>query len=192
MINLFDICLLTGFAIPILSLLTGALTGAFGFILDVSFDLNTDHNFDGLVPFNLMSICFALIIFGSLGKLFTPYMTSILFTIIIITLLILISFMAYLMLYKFVIVKLKRNNPSAIMSNEIIGTIGKLILRVTKDSDGVISVLDSTGATISYRARISDSYKSKCEKIDQGTEVVITGFNKNENICYVVPMCYIY
>lgn len=180
--NLFNVCLLTGFAIPILSL----LTGTFGFIFDVSFDLNTNHNFDGLIPFNLMGICFSLIIFGSLGRLFTLYMTNTLFTIIIISFLTLISFIAYLMLYKFIVVKLKRNNPSAITTNEIVGSIGKLILRVKKDSDGVVSVLDNTGATISYRVRLSDSYNY--ERIDQGTEVIITGINKKENILYVKPI----
>jgi len=185
MTNLFNICLLTGFAVPILSL----LTGVFGSILDVDFDLDTDHDFDGLVPFNLMSTCFALIVFGSLGRLFVPYMINTLFTVVVIMLLALVSFVAYLVLYKYVIVKLKRNNPLAITSDDVVGSVGKLTLRVTKDSDGVVSVLDSTGAAISYRARVCDFYKlDDTERIDQGTEVVITGVDKGANIYYVHPL----
>jgi len=185
MTSLFNVCLLTGFAVPILSL----LTGVFGSIFDVNFDLDTGHDFDGLVPFNLMSTCFALIVFGSLGRLFAPYMMNTLFTVVIIALLASVSFVAYLVLYKFVIVKLKRNNPSAITSYDIVGSVGKLTLRVTKDSDGVVSVLDSTGAAISYRARVCDFYKlDDCGRIDQGTEVVITGVDKDANIYYVHPL----
>ena len=170
---------------PILSL----LIGVFGSVFDVDFDLDTDHDFDGLVPFNLMCTCFALIVFGSLGRLCAPYMTNMLFTVVIIVLLALVSLVAYLSLYKYVIVKLKRNNPLAITSYEIVGSVGKLTLRVTKDSDGVVSVLDSTGAAISYRARVCDFYKfDDSGRIDQGTEVVITGFNKDANIYYVHPL----
>lgn len=185
MTSLFNVCLLTGFAVPILSL----LTGVFGSMIDVDFDVDTNHDFDGLVPFNLMCTCFALIVFGSLGRLFAPYMMNTLFTVVIIVLLALVSFVAYLLLYKYVIVKLKRNNPLAITSHEIVGAVGKLTLRVTKDSDGVVSVLDSTGAAISYRARVCDFYKiNDSGRIDQGTEVVITGFNKDANIYYVHPL----
>lgn len=185
MTSLFNVCLLTGFAVPILSL----LTGVFGSIFDVNFDLDTDHDFDGLVPFNLMSTCFALIVFGALGRLFTPYMMDTLLTIVIIALLALVSFVAYMVLYKFVIVKLKRNSPVAITSYDIVGAVGKLTLRVTKDSDGVVSVLDSTGAAISYRARVCDFYElDDSGRIDQGTEVVITGVDMDANIYYVHPL----
>lgn len=185
MTSLFNVCLLTGFAVPILSL----LTGVFGSIFNVDFDVDTNHNFDGLVPFNLMCTCFALIVFGSLGRLFAPHMKNTLFTIVIIALLASVSFLAYVMLYKYVIVKLKRNNPSAITSYDIVGSVGKLTLRVTKDSDGVVSVLDSTGAAISYRARVCDFYKlDDTGRIDQGTEVVITGVDKDANIYYVHPL----
>jgi len=183
--SLFNVCILTGFAVPILSL----LTGVFGSIFDMDFDVDTNHDFDGLVPFNLMCTCFALIVFGSLGRLFVPYMMNTLFTLAIIVLLVFVSFVAYLVLYKYVIVKLKRNNPSAITSYEIVGSVGKLTLRVTKDSDGVVSVLDSTGAAISYRARVCDFYKlDNTGRIEQGTEVVITGVEKDANIYYVHPL----
>jgi len=155
----------------------------------MDFDVDTNHDFDGLVPFNLMCTCFALIVFGSLGRLFVPYMMNTLFTLAIIVLLVFVSFVAYLVLYKYVIVKLKRNNPSAITSYEIVGSVGKLTLRVTKDSDGVVSVLDSTGAAISYRARVCDFYKlDNTGRIEQGTEVVITGVEKDANIYYVHPL----
>lgn len=184
--SVFNICLLTGFAVPILSL----LTGVFGSTLDdVDVDLDTDHDFDGLVPFNLMSTCFALIVFGSLGRLFVPYMINTLITAVIIASSALVSYIAYLVLYKYVIVKLKRNNALAITSAEIVGSVGKLTLRVTKDSDGVVSVLDSTGAAISYRARVCDFYElNDTGRIDQGTEVVITGVDKGANIYYVHPL----
>ncbi|GAB6151967.1 hypothetical protein JCM17380_07170 [Desulfosporosinus burensis] len=185
MTSLFNVCLLTGFVVPILSL----LTGVFGSIFDVDFDLDTDHDFHGLVPFNLMCTCFALIVFGSLGRLFAPYMMNTLFTVVIIALLVLVSFVAYLMLYKYVIVKLKRNNPLAITSAEIVGSVGKLTLRVTQDSDGIVSVLDSTGAAISYRARVCEFYKlDDTGRIDQGTEVLITGVDTAANIYYVHPL----
>jgi membrane protein implicated in regulation of membrane protease activity len=116
-------------------------------------------------------------------------MTNTLFSAVIIALLALVSFIAYLVLYKYVIVKLKRNNPLAITSAEIVGSVGKLTLRVTQDSDGVVSVLDSTGAAISYTARVCDFYKlDDTGRIDQGTEVVITGVNKDANIYYVHPL----
>lgn len=155
----------------------------------MDFDLNTDHNFDGLVPFNLMCTCFALIVFGSLGRLFAPYMMNKLFAVVIIALIALVSFVGYLVLYKYVIVKLKRNIPLAITSAEIVGSVGKITLRITQDSDGVVSVFDSTGAAISYRARVCDFYKmDDTGRIEQGTEVLITGFDKVANIYYVHPL----
>ena len=183
--SIFNVCLLTGFAVPILSLLTGVL----GSIFNVDFDLDTDPDFHGLVPFNLMSTCFALIVFGSLGRLFAPYMMNSQFTVVIIALSAIVSFLAYVVLYKYVIDKLKRNNPLAITRAEIVGSVGKLTLRVTQDSDGIVSVLDSTGAAISYRARVCEFYKlDDTGRIDQGTEVLITGVDTDANIYYVHPL----
>ena len=185
MTGIFNVCLVTGFAIPIISL----VMGAFGSVLGMDLDIDTDTDVDGLVPFNLMSLCFALIVFGVIGREYATYMTDMLSAVLLIALSVTISFVAYVMIYKHVIVKLKRNNPSAITSAEIVGSIGKLTLRVTHDSDGVVSVPDSTGAAISYRARVSEFYKlDETGRIDQGVEVVITEVDNDARIYYVQPL----
>ena len=163
------------------------MTAAVGSLFD--FSLDTGHHIDGWVPFNLMSACFALIVFGALGRFLEHYMINLLSAVIVMVPMLLLSFVAYVLLYNCVIAKLKSSNPAAITWYEVVGAVGKLTLRVTPDSDGIVSVPDSTGANISYNARACDFYKFDVTgRIEPGTEVAITGFDKDANVYYVHPL----
>jgi len=60
-------------------------------------------------------------------------------------------------------------------------------LRITHDSEGVISLKDSTGASITYRATLSAYAGIQGDYvIKQGQEVIISDFDSDKKICYVI------
>lgn len=97
------------------------------------------------------------------------------------------SIIAYTFVYKIIVRKLKANNPLALRPRDLIGMTGIVILRITTDNVGVISLKDSTGATITYRATLSPYAGIEGEYvINQGQEVIISDFDIEKKICYVI------
>lgn len=183
--KIFYIFIYLGFAIPILNL----LIGAFGFVADFDIDLDADTDFDGIVPFNIMSLCFAFITFGALGGFSVQYMTSTSITFFILVGLALVSFGIYIFFYRCIILKLKNSKPMALNHEDLTGKTGILTLRVTNESDGIISLKDSTGASISYKARLSITIDlDELSYLPQGEEVIVMDFDNNEMVCYVEPL----
>lgn len=176
----FDVCIGAGFAVPLFSL----LIGTFGSLLDFDVDLDADTGVGALVPFNLMSLCFALIVFGALGRFSVRYMDGALITIAVFAILLLYSLLGYILFYRLVVRRLRTSAPSALRREELTGKTGILTLRVTGDSDGMISLADSTGASISYRARLPEGSEDGTV-LPQGERVVVVGYDIRENVCYV-------
>lgn len=165
------------------------MIGAFGYVSDWDIDLDTDSDFDGIVPFNIMSLCFAFITFGSLGRFSVRYMTSANLTLVILAGLTIISFGFYILFYRNIILKLKNNRPMALSHDDITGKMGVLTLRITSNSDGMISLKDSTGATITYKARLSMTINmDELYCLSQGEEVLVVDFDKKERVCYIEPL----
>jgi membrane protein implicated in regulation of membrane protease activity len=180
--NIFNVCIGVGFAVPLLSL----AVGSFGSLIDFDLNFDTDADIDGPVPFNVMSLCFALILFGALGRFSMKFMVSTILTVVVVIILVIVSLICYRLFYRFVVLKLKSSNPLALEHSDLIGKIGMVTLRITEDSDGTVSVKDSTGANISYRARLSSGIDDDEDNlIPQGERVVIVDFNEEEKVCYV-------
>lgn len=179
--RILDICLFIGFIIPLLDILLGTTTSL------INLDVNFDTDLDGLIPFNVMCFSFALIVFSSCGLFLMKFMTSTIAVIILLGVSLIASIIAYTSVYKFVVRKLKSNNPLALKSSDLIGMVGIVVLRITPLSDGIISLTDSTGAIITYRATLSAYAGVEGEYvINQGQEVIISDFDSAKKICYVI------
>jgi len=175
------ICLFVGFIIPILDIVLGTTTSF------INLDSINDLDFDGLIPFNVMCFSFALIVFGSSGLFFMKFMTSTLLLILLLGISLIASIIAYIFVYKYVVVKLKKSNPRALKTTDLIGETGVVVLRIKPDSMGVVSIKDSTGANITYRAALSPyAGLGGNYVINQGQEVIISDFDSDKKICYVI------
>lgn len=91
---------------------------------------------------------------------------------------------AYVLLYRLVVRRLKRNNASALNVNSLRFRHALVIFRITQTSPGKIETTDATGARITYPAML-DPAICKAEKIEEGEEIVITHIDKAQNTCYV-------
>ena len=239
---IFNICILIGFTIPLLNLVSGWLGGLFSgggggdvdfdvdidvptdvsvdfttdfsadiptdfsadFSADISADFNADFSADvgadagsgagtgaggtggALIPFNIMCLCLSLVVFGATGHISKTFMASTLITILLLPVCLAIAGFAYVALYKLVILRLKNNDASATAYRDLRGKKAEVTLSIMADSVGTISLLDSTGAKISFRAKIDPDLKDKLpEKIPQGESVVITEVDTENKLCYV-------
>ncbi|WP_315116845.1 hypothetical protein [uncultured Clostridium sp.] len=179
--RILEICLFIGFIIPLLDIVLGTTTS----LIDLDFDVDID--LDGLIPFNVMCFSFALIVFSSLGLFLMKFMTNTITVVLLLGVSLIASIIAYISIYKFIVRKLKSNDPRALKSSDLIGMVGIVVLRITPFSDGVISLTDSTGAIITYRATLSAYAGIEGEYvINQGQEVIISDFDSEKKICYVI------
>jgi len=202
--SIFNICIIVGFAIPLLNILTGWFGGIFGVgvdidadvDMDVDFDASADASIDGgaqtniashaVIPFNIMCLCLFLIVFGATGHIAKGYMANILFTVLLLIGCFLIAGLSYWALYKLVIERLKRSDASALKYHDLRGKCAEVTLKIQTDSIGTISLRDSTGAPISFRAKIDPDLKDQIpDAIQQGESVVITEVDTVNKLCYV-------
>jgi hypothetical protein len=195
---IFTIFILLGLAVPLLDV----LIGIFGSVLNIDFELGGHHFGDmfdfgpdagadagTFVPFNIMCLCFAMVVLGALGRLALGLMTNALAVIGCLLGLLVISFGAYLAVYHFIVKPLKRNNPKAIGEWDLFAAKGKLILRISKDSPGTVSLKDNTGAMITYRAKAKENVLELWDgMIPQGTEVIVTDVDTAGKAVYVRPL----
>ncbi len=201
---IFTVLILLGLAVPLLDV----LLGVFGSILNVDFEIGGHHfgdlfNFSPhadagmdvsgdagtVLPFNIMCLCFAMVVFGALGRLTLGLMVNIFAVIGCLIGLLAVSFGAYLAVYHFIVKPLRKNNPKAIGEWDLYAAKGLLLLRITKDSPGTVSLKDNTGAYISYRAKAKENVlETWGGLIAQGTEVVVTDIDAPGKTVYVRPL----
>lgn len=176
----FWVCAIVGFAVPVLNILLGWLGATF------DFGIESDLEFDGPFPFNILCACFFLIVFGVLGIALERYMTSPLSIALLIALCAAAGVGGYALIYRVVVRRLKRNNPTALSYDDLPGARGEVTLRILGDGFGTISVRDSTGAAISFRAKIDPELRHYIgDAIPQGAQVVVTEARAQEKFCYV-------
>ena len=176
----FWVCAIVGFVILLLNVLLGWMGSA----LDLGFE--SDLDIDGVFPFNILCLCLFLIVFGALGIAVERWMTSLIATILLMLLISGAGAGAYALLYCFVIQKLRSSNPVALSYADLLGERGEVILRVKGEEYGMISVRDSIGAAISFRAKIDPELREYVgETIPQGTIVVVTEVCAEAKFCYV-------
>lgn len=201
---IFNVLILLGLAVPLLDV----LLGVFGSIINVDFEIGGHHFGDMFhlnagadaatdvsgdagahLPFNIMCLCFAMVVFGALGKLTLSLMISVFVVVVCMTGLLAVSFGAYLALYHFVVKPLRQNNPKAFVEWDLFAAKGRLLLRITKDSPGTVSLKDNTGAHISYTAKAKENVLALWNGvIPQGTQVVVTDVDARNKTLYVRPL----
>lgn len=141
------------------------------------------------LPLNLMCLCFSLVVFGAVGSLLSGLMTKVWITIVCLAALAGISAGAYFLLYRFVVQPLKKSNPRAIKQWDLFAETGRLTLRITENSPGVVSLKDSTGAAISYRASAKKEVLANWDgEIPQGAEVLVVDIDSESKMAYVKPL----
>lgn len=195
---IFNISIIIGFIIPLLNLITGWFGGFFDadFDVDISSDVSADAGVDtgadadvqsaGLIPFNVMCLCLFLVVFGAAGHMTKQLMTAPLFIALLLLACLVIAALAYWALYSLLIKRLKNSDSTALAYKNLHGKKAEVTLRISSDSSGTISVLDNTGAPISFRAKIDPDLKDNLpETIQTGEFVFITEVNEKEKLCYV-------
>jgi len=194
---LFNICIIIGFLIPLLNLLTGWFGGFFevGFDIDVdasavdagaTADSSTSVDNSAVIPFNVMCLSLFLVVFGAVGHIAKIFMASPLFIVLLLIACLALAALAYWGLYVLLIKRLKNSDSTVMTLDDYYGKRAEVTLRITQDSNGTISVQDNTGAPISFRAMMDPELKDKMpETIKQGESVIITEIDKENNLCYV-------
>lgn len=137
------------------------------------------------VRFNVYCICLSLVVMGSIGVFAVQSLTGVT-QLLVIGLGGGLAVAAYVLLYRFVIYPLKKNDAKALQNKRLRFKHAIVTFRVKSDSPGKIKTIDAVGATITYRAEL-DKDITKVDKIDEGEEVVITDLNEAEGLCYVIP-----
>ena len=182
LIYAFNLSIIIGFVFPLLNI----FTGWFGSFLGGDIDIDVDAGGKGLIPFNIMCLCLFLVVFGATGHMARPSMSTLLPTIALLGVCLLAAAFSYWALYRFVVKRLKNNDASAITFHNLRGRRGEVTLAIPQDSVGTISLQDSTGASISFRAMIDPHLKAHMpETIPRGEKVVITEVDVKNKLCYV-------
>jgi len=184
----FSISIILGFLVPLLSLLAGWLGGVFGGSADVDVDVGkgAGGSLSALFPFNLMCLCLFLVVFGMTGRATLGLMTNILFTVLLLAGCFLVAAFFYWALYKVLIKRLKENDAAALSIHNLRGRSGEVTLSIRGDSMGTISLRDSNGAAISFRAKIDPCLKNQMPPvIPVGEQVVITEVDAQNKLCYI-------
>jgi len=203
---IFNISILIGFVIPLLNLLTGWFGGFFDVGVDMDFDLDVDVDLgidvsadvstdagvdtsvgtSALIPFNVMCLCMFLVVFGAFGHMFKRFMTVPLFTVLLLAGCLVLACLAYWGLYKLLIKRLKHSDASALSLSDLRGKSAEVTLRIMADTVGTISLRDSIGAPISFRAKMDTDLKDQMpEVIQKGESVIITDVDMDNKLCYV-------
>ena len=212
----FNICIIIGFVIPLLNLITGWFGSFFSAGIDLDLDASADFNLDvsadisldasadfsvdagidtevgsgGVIPFNIMCLCLSLVVFGALGHMIKRFMTTPMLVVLLLLVCLFFAGLSYWALYTLVIKRLKQNDASALAYVDLKGKSAEVTLRISSDSIGTISLPDSTGAPISFRAKMDPDLKAQMSgAIAQGESVIITDVDKEHKLCYVsVPV----
>jgi len=184
----FNTSIIVGFIIPLLSLFAGWLGSVFGGSADIDVDIGkgAGGGLSALFPFNIMCLCLFLIVFGAMGRATLGLMTNPLFTVLLLAGCFVVAAFFYWALYKILIKRLKENDASAISLHDLRGMSGEVTLSIRGDSMGTISVRDSTGAAISFRAKVDPCLKDRMPPvIPKGEQVVITEVDAENKLCYI-------
>ena len=205
---IFNLCILIGFVIPLLNLITGWFGSFFGGGGDVDIDIDISDVGDisdigdigtdagdapaapgsksSGFPFNIMCLCLFLIVFGAFGQSVRRYMTALLPAVLLLGACIAIALLSYWALYKFIVKRLKESDSSVMSFQDLPGKSAEVTLSISANSVGTISLPDSTGAAISFRAKIDKHLKDQMPgTIPKGENVIITEVDVENKLCYV-------
>lgn len=181
--KLFYCCIAAGLAVPLFNLLLGILglplDGLFS-ALDLDVDVDGDGIFGGKLPFNLMTLSFSAVVFGAVGLLFFGRIPDV----AVVCLGLANALLGGYLLGRFVILPLKRNDSSALRTEELEGRTGIVKLEIRSDFTGTITVLSSIGSKITYSAVPAEGI----DKIPVGTQVKVIRVSEDRKTCVVKPV----
>lgn len=160
------------------------------FSADVAPELDLDAGADlggtdGGMPlrFNIYCLCLSLVTMGAMGVFAMETMEG-LQRILTLAGGLVLSILAYVLLYRFLILPLKRNDAAPLRAKDLQFRRAKVSFRILPESPGKIETRDATGAAISYEARM-DPDICRAARIDEGEEVLITEVFAREGFCHV-------
>lgn len=185
---IFNLSIVIGLIIPLFNILSGWLGGVFGGDINMDTDVGADSGSSGSIPipFDIMCLCLGLVVFGAMGRALFGFMTSLMTVILVFLGSALLAAAAYISLYKLLVRRMRENKSSAISYHDLSGKNATVTLGISKGSVGTISLLDSTGAAITFRAKMDSHLEPYMpEVIPRGEPVVITEVSEDEKLCYV-------
>ena len=175
--TIFTVCMIVGFAIPILNIF-------FGFFDSLDFGIGGDCSADVGVGFHFTSAMLGIAIFGILGKFTLGRM----FTVLVVVLAAAAGIISYFLVFKLIYKPLGKNRDKILVPDmdSLIGQEAEIILRITADSKGTIKTMDSTGASITYPAVSTEEDIEKYHGcLAQGTKVAVVDVDKVSKTCIV-------
>ena len=176
---IYNILLVIGILIPLINLLFGGL----GDVFHVDVDLDGDTNFDSPVPINITCLFFSCAILGLAGgrlnKIVSPWL-SLLIALLCAT-------AGYILLYRFVIRPLKRNDASAIRIKEMRGAIGTVTVAIPYRGIGEATFKDKLGSSITYTVRHNDTDFPLYDTIKVGSNVSVVGIEGDILVVCMAP-----
>ena len=158
------------------------------FNADISADVGADTNIagGGHFPFNIMCFCLFLVVFGAVGHMAKGIMDGLLLTVLLLAGCLVVAGLFYWALYTLLVKRLKNSDSTALAYQSLRGKRAEVTLVIMADSMGTISLSDSTGAPISFRAKMDpDLINQLPEKIPKGESVIITEVDSVNKLCYV-------
>lgn len=180
--RVYNICMLIGFSIPLLTLIFGELGDLFDGLFDGlsglfdSLDIDLDFDIDigdasfSIFPFSIQSICAGLLVFGGVGKMVNKGDNMVFANVVA-------AAVGYLIaiLIQTLIRRLKKVEHTTYKKEELMLFDAKVVNTIVAGGFGSISVSTYDGITSTYPAKAED----KKEALRQGTVVEIIRFEKN-------------
>lgn len=175
--TIFTVCIIVGFAIPILNIF-------FGFFDGLNFEVGGDCSADVGVGFHFTSAMLGVAVFGILGK----FAMGKIFMVLVVVLAALGGIISYFMVFKLIYKPLGKNRDKILVfsMDSLIGQEADIILRITAESKGTIKTTDSTGASITYQATATaEDLEKYGGSIPQGTKAAVVDVDKETKTCIV-------
>ena len=178
--NVFTVCMIIGFVVPLITLIFGTLLdGLFEGIewLDSITSFDIDFGFDigdfeiCFLPFSIHSICAGLLIFGATGKLLSEGSLS---DKVLLIITITAGYIAAVLVQS-LIKRLKKVENTTYSEEQLIGFTAKVVNTIVKGGYGSISISTADGITTTYPAKAKDPESV----IKQDTIVTVVEFQKN-------------
>lgn len=137
--NIYLWSMISGIAIPAISIVLGEFLGEIDFDFDFDFDFGFD--FWAFLPLSPLKLSAFLLGFGGVGLMTMPY-TSLHLAISIAT-----GFAFNYILSKYVIQKLKEVDSQAITLESLVGSVGTVTITIQENELGMIMINAKTGSS---------------------------------------------
>ncbi len=178
--TVFTVCIIVGFAIPLLTLIFGGLLeldGLDGDIDGLDFGLDVDLPVGDIcisfLPLSIHSICTGMLLFGVMGKILNGTLNP--WAVLAIALV--IGYCAAVVIQS-LIRTLKRVEHTTYSKDQLLLAEGHIVNTVVAGGYGSVSISTMDGITRSFPARA----ENPTQVIRQGTDVVIVSFDGNTAI----------